>query len=340
MSRPLVALALSALLPLVFVAAACARVPVIADAPAPTTLPSGVVAAISSTVARSTVVANQITMPWERSEESDALDAAREGIARRKVEPLQAETRDVNFQGQYAAALQPTLSEVGWLKLRRLDWTNDAPAAPDRQDARLLVKTSQTLSPRANLLLVESTLTFYRAGTADAAPSARLQLQYRSEEIGPARNADAIALWSKSHGFAYRTALADGIAESMKMTTMALERMAGTQYAGRVEELIVWLDGESRPGQDEFRPAVLVGTVVEETETRVIIQLPFGFYSIPKTAISARDLLRKTPGTPWQPAPAASQPRGLASGASKASRTVLKRDVSIAGLRQTSRTAF
>jgi hypothetical protein len=284
------------------------------------TLEPGVAAAVTGTIAQSVIPVDQLTVvPPERTRpfslfpvdflvDSIAyamLDSTRNGIAQRRIRPLQEQTSDVSFRDQYAGALQDTLSTIGWLKLRRLERRNAAARSGDQRDARLELITSQTLSAQSSVLFVESTLAFYPAG-AVAAPGAAMRTLYRSEEVTPERGNKAVSRWAQDRGQAYRSSLAEGIAESMKMTTMALEHVAGTRYSGKAEALLVWTAGEPEgAGMSTSEPDAISGTVVEETATRLILEVgTWGFASLPKSAIGSREVIGKTPGVAWHaPAP-------------------------------------
>lgn len=200
------------------------------------------------------------------------------------------------------------------MKLRSLQ-QRDAAGTVDLHDARLQITTSQTLSAQASVLFLQSELVFYPAGAAADAPGAEARILYRSEEVTPDHGIKAVSRWAHDHGQAYRSSLAEGIAESMKMTTMAVEQMAGTRYSGKTETLLVWMAGEpTGVGMNTREPDAVSGTVVEETANRLILAIgTAGFLSLPKTAIGSRDVIGTTPGVAWHaptptPAPRAQRP--------------------------------
>jgi hypothetical protein len=220
---------------------------------------------------------------------------------------LQEQTADVSLADQYEHALKDTLSKIGWLKLRTVE--RDTPGLPqgDQLDAQghslLRVATTQRISGDGRLLLVDSVLGFCPAGESGE-PSARVQLRYRSEEIGAEGPTAAVALWAKNHGQAYRKSIAESVTENMKMTTMALEHMAGTHYSGRAEVLKIHMESESADAEGEQPALQMTGTIIEESRHRLILQAEWRgvswFFSLPKNAIEARFHHGVTPGTPWR----------------------------------------
>jgi hypothetical protein len=278
------------------------------------TLPPEVVAAVTGTVAQSIIPVDQLTVLPEHTNTvlsqapflipmlaTPLGNAIADGIAQRRVQPLVDLTVDVNFRAQYAGALRGTLSEIGWLKFRSLEQRETAAATVNKHDARLQTTTSLILSAKSSVLFVQSALVFYPAGAAEDAPGAEAQILYRSEEVTPKRGAMAVARWAQNSGQAYRSSLAEGVAESMKMTTMAIEHMAGTRYSGKAEALLVWTAGEPEGGGiSASEPDAIRGTVVEETANRLILQDgKGGFISLPKSAIGSRDVIGTTPGVAW-----------------------------------------
>ena len=224
---------------------------------------------------------------------------------------LQEQTADVDFREQYEHALQGALSKIGWLKLQRVE--RETPALPDRraQDvgtrSLLRVVTTQRISADGRLLLVQSTLGFHPKGGSDG-PSAEMVIKYRSEEIGAESPTGAVGLWATNHGQAYRRALGESVVENMKMTTMALEHMAGTSYGGRAELLKVHMESESADAEAQEPALEITGTVVEESAHRLILEAEWlgahWLLSLPKNAIEARFLTGATRGIAWRAAPA------------------------------------
>lgn len=271
-------------------------------------------AAVTGTVAQSIIPADLLTVLPEhtntiRSQAPFLIsmlaaplgNAIADDMARRRAQPLVDLTVDMDFRAQYAGALRGTLSEIGWLKFRSLEQRETAASAVNKHDARLQATTSLVVSAKSSVLFVQSALVFYPAGAAEDAPGARAQILYRSEEVTSKRGAMAVARWTQDGGQAYRSSLAEGVAESMKMTTMALERMAGTRYSGKAEALLVWTAGEpEEAGISGAEPDAISGTVVEETAARLILEVgTWGFASLPKSAIGSRDVIGRKPGVAW-----------------------------------------
>jgi len=287
-------------------ASACAGVP--------HRLEPATVAAARGTNVSSLIPQQRITVKWVPSGYADgsllgaiiasSANKGRRNKAEETAVPLQWQTQDIDFQSRYTEALNALVKDVAYLRfesLRRYDAQLPPVSTADVQAGNLLrVGTDYYLSPDSNTLVVSSGLGFFAAGQPDRA-AAVMRTFYRSEEIGRVEDERAVALWAADGGRRYRRALAEGAAENLKMTRMALAYIGGTDYAGPKVRLHALLDH----GRGDFgikqSATVLEGTIVEESAGRVILSTGDGFFSIPRSAIDARDDLGRSPGIAWQP---------------------------------------
>jgi hypothetical protein len=220
--------------------------------------------------------------------------------------PLRWQTQDIDFQSRYTEALTAVLKDVPFLRFQRLTrYDANLPSVRAEEVERgnvLRVGTDYYLSPDSVVLVVASGFGFFASGQPDRA-AAVMRTFYRSEEIGHVEDEPAIALWTAAGASRYRGALAEGAAENLKMTRMALAYMSGTDYAGpkvRIHALI-----NHARGDFGVKPSAtyLEGTIVEESAHRIILQTEDAFYSIPRSAIDEREDRGRSPGIAWQPPP-------------------------------------
>jgi hypothetical protein len=222
------------------------------------------------------------------------------------VWPLLAQTSDVDFQGRYTAALADVVRDVPFLRagqITRYDVALPAVTAADVRDGNVLrVGTDYYLSPDAIVLVVSSGIGFVAAGHPERA-AAVMDTLYRSEAIGHAEDERAVEIWAANGARYYRGALAEGATENLKMTRMALEHMAGTDYAGPRVRLRAQIEHGRGDFGIKLDATTLEGTIVEETAQRIVVQTEGAFYSLPKTAISERTELGRSPGVAWRGGP-------------------------------------
>jgi hypothetical protein len=224
------------------------------------------------------------------------VQISREEAANERLNPLETATVDLDFEADYAVPLVRMVRTVSWLRAAEsVRSRGDLPAqgAGDAANRGLLrIETRQTLSPDSASLALHSVFEFY-ASAGSRTPSARVETTYRSEPIGDVTDGDAVARWAADSGKAYRRARAEAIPESLKLGRMALESLVKAPDGGggnpEVEIRVCVFCGH--PGIDRKLDTVkLIGTIADETATRLVLRGGGAFYSLPISAVIVREI--------------------------------------------------
>jgi hypothetical protein len=157
--------------------------------------------------------------------------------------------------------------------------------------------TSYSLSPDASVLEMHTDYWFFLRGSTQ--PAALGAVSYWSSQIGRSPDGEtwqedeaAVALWAANAGAAYRAALDEGIAETVKMLRRALPFAAGRDVAAgepvEVRYDVVHGRGDFgiSEGQSRFQ-----GSVLERTGERLVLHVYGGpIYSLPAAEVWERRL--------------------------------------------------
>jgi hypothetical protein len=277
------------------------------------------VAAVRATVTQTHIPERQITIMWVQSNAggglglmgaviNGAVSRGRKNAAEDMARPLQAQTQDVNYAGMFWTALDPTLGAVPWLKSAGL---KAMPSAVEEPNSEVLARhsvlrmgTDYQLSVDSSTLIVQTGLGFYEAG-GSGSPAAATVVYYRSEKVAPIEDEKAVAVWSADRAMRLRLAMAESVAESMKLIHLALLCMGGANCpAGGGHHMRFRLN----EGRGDFGSLVGVvesdGIIVEEGPTRVVFRGVDGaFYSVPKSAVENQVGHGPPPAPPAMPPP-------------------------------------
>ena len=277
------------------------------------------VARVRKTLARSYIPERQIKIMWVASNMGGGLglmgavinssvNRGRRNAAEEMVRPLQAQSQDVNYQWTFWHALEPTLRQVPWLRLIGLEGKPDALEDPSYEElvqhSLLRMGSDFLLSVDSSTLLVKTGFSFYEQG-GSGSPAAATIVYYRSERVGQIEDEKAVSLWAANRAARYRMALAEGVAENVKMIGLALFCMGGMNCpAGGAHHLRFRLN----EGRGDFGSVVGVvdadGTIVEEGPYRLVFRDVNGaFYSIPRGAIESQSGHGPPPAPVLVPAP-------------------------------------
>jgi hypothetical protein len=273
---------------------------------APSRLDPAVADRVGEVNAKVCVVSDKITMlvlPSEYGHRGGGLvgvlvdagvNSSRKEDAGRIIIPLQEKTGDIDFRGLLRDALLPMVKELSWPRIVDVKTTAEsAPITPDDVLERsvLALSTTYELSPTAEVLEMSTQFALYMKDGLKAVVSG--SVAYSSERIGTTEvNDEAIALWAENDAAAYRQALNQGIAETIKMLGLALPYAGGKtaqRPAGdlRKMEVRVFRRGRGEYGS-EAEPSVISGWPIEAKGNRAMIQTKLGgFLSFPKSDLIA-----------------------------------------------------
>jgi hypothetical protein len=229
------------------------------------------------------------------------VESSRRKDADRRVQPLLKAVENLDHRAKVWEKLVPALQSAEWPKVV------DVKTAPDlmpvtaedvRDSAFVSLSTSYSLSPNASVLEMHTSYHFYMRGSTS--PAAIGGLSYWSKQIGKTpdgkkwtEDEDAIALWVANDGAAYRAAVDEGIAETVKMLRIALPFVGGKDLAGTGESVEIKYnvthgrgDFGISEGQSKFQ-----GRVLERNAERLVFQAYGGpIYSVPAAEIQERRL--------------------------------------------------
>jgi len=279
------------------------------------TLEPAQVANVRATLPRSHIPERQITIMWVPSDAgaglglmgaviSGSVSRGRRNAAEEHARPLQDQSRDVNYQGMFWSALDPTLREIPWLRAMGLQSKPSAVQEPSNDDlARysvLQLGTDFQLSVDASTLIVQTGFSFYEQG-GSGRPAAATMVYYRSDRVAPLEDERAVGAWASDGAARLRMAMGESVAENMRLIKLALFCMGGMNCpAGGGHHMRFRMN----EGHGDFGSLVGVvdsdGTIVEEGPYRVIFRAVHGaFYSVPRSAIESQ----LGHGPPPQPLP-------------------------------------
>jgi hypothetical protein len=220
--------------------------------------------------------------------------------AERRVAPLRDQTQDLDFRAKFWEQLGPAIQAVEWPSITDVQtataWA-PLPAADVKESHLLDLQTSFWLSPNSAVLRIQTTFSLHMKGSAT--PAAIGSVSYWSRDIGKAaegkykEDEEAVALWAADNCAAYRAAVDEGIAETVKMLRMALPYAGGRDVSkpGPAAEFKYDLThGRGDFGLKSWRDT-LRGAVLERTDDRLMLQVqPGPIFSIPMAEAEERKL--------------------------------------------------
>jgi hypothetical protein len=287
------------------------------------------VAHVRGTLARSYIPERQIKIMWVRSNGgggglmgaviSGSLNRGRKNAAEEMVRPLQAQSQDVNYQWMFWNALEPILKEVPWLRSVGLQGKPSAVEEPSSEDlARysvLKMGSDFELSVDSSTLLVQTGFSFFEQG-GSGSPAAATIVYYRSEKVGQLEDEKAVGLWAANRAARLRMALAEGVAENMKLIRLALFCMGRMNCPTGGPHHLRFRLNEGRDFGSLVGEVEADGTIIEEGPYRVVFRGVNGaLYSIPRSAIESQSGHGPPPQPPvMAPPPPASPPAASPSG--------------------------
>jgi hypothetical protein len=294
------------------------------------------VARVRRTMLRSHIPERQVRIMWVASHMGGGLglmgavidgsvNRGRKNAAEEMVRPLHAQTMDVNYQWMFWSSLEAALRDVMWLKPIGFDRKpapfEDLSDQELAQHAVLRMGTGFEISVDSSTLLVETGLGFFEQGGSGSLAAAT-SVCYRSAQVGPVENEKAISLWAANGGARYRMAVAEGIAENVKLIRLATLCMGGMNCPFESKHHLRFRLGEGR-GDFGVRVGVVDadGTIIEEGPYRVVFRDSSGsFYSIPRSSIESQSGHGPPPAPPpvLAPPPVAPAPPPVAPAPSPA----------------------
>jgi hypothetical protein len=106
-------------------------------------------------------------------------------------------------------------------------------------------------------------------------------------------DAEAVAIWAAEQGKTYRRVMSEAIPESLRLGRMALDFLVRRSDAGGSEpqvEVCVCVSC-GRPGLGrKINTMKLIGTIVDETATRLVLRGGGAFCSLPTSTIMHREV--------------------------------------------------
>jgi hypothetical protein len=215
-----------------------------------------------------------------------------------RVAPLRGQTEDLEFREDFWDQLGPAIQAVEWPRIADLKtakaWT--PLTAADVKEGHLLdLNTYFSLSPNSAVLWIRTNFSLHMRG--NTVPAVMGSVTYWSRDIGKVaegkykEDEEAVALWTADDCAAYREAVDEGIAETVKMLQIALPYAGGKDVSkpGSVAEFkydITHARGDF--GLKSWR-ATLRGAVLERTDDRLMLQVQRGsIYSIPMAEVEER----------------------------------------------------
>ncbi len=292
-TRPLAnALAAATLLALVGLVAGCA---------VPTTLPKDAVAKVERTDVRSHVPQSEVNVQFMPSSYGAGLglvgaivdvsvNSALASSAKARATKLRETVRDFDVRLAYWNSISNTIMETRWLKPERIEWraTNVTRLkAPDVESRSVLnLGANYRISPDTRVFEMVTGLDIFLPGKPKK-PAASLFLTSHSSRIGDEEGDKALALWMADQGAAYRRAATEAVVEQRRLLRFGLDFLGGEtsamQRPAKIKARLIH-------GRAEFGIPVgrqgLRGTIVDETDTRVIFRNKLGhLISFPKQEI-------------------------------------------------------
>lgn len=208
-----------------------------------------------------------------------------------RVAPLRDQTEDLDFREEFWNQLDPAIQAVEWPRITDMQTAEAwAPlAAADLKEANFVdLHTSFSLSPNSAVLRIHTNFSLYMKGSTT--PAAVGSVSYSSRDVGKVtegkykEDEEAVALWTADDCAAYRAAVDEGIAETVKMLRIALPYAGGRDVSkpGSAAEFKYDLThARGDFGLKSWR-ATLRGAVLERTDDRLMLQVqPGPIYSIP-----------------------------------------------------------
>lgn len=219
------------------------------------------------------------------------VESRRSRDAERRIRPLRSVIRDLDHPARVWERLVPGLQAIDRPEVVDVLTSRDMlPVTVDdvRDSAFVSLATSYDLSPNASVLEMHTDYWFYARGSTS--PAAVGSVSYWSSQIGRSpdgeswrEDEEAISLWAANDGAAYRAALDEAIAETVRMLRLALPFATGRDVAAS-ESIDVTYDvvhGRGDFGIDEGRSR-FQAKVLERSAERLVLQVDGGpFYSLP-----------------------------------------------------------
>jgi hypothetical protein len=269
------------------------------------------VAQLDTVRARSVVVQEKISIEVAASSYGAGLgligalvdvgvNKGRTSDAERRVAPLRDQTQDLDFRAKFWEQLGPAIQAVEWPRVADLQTATafDPFAAADAKEAHLLtLHTFFSLSPNSAVLRIHTEFYLYMKGSKIA--KAIGSVSYWSRDIGKAaegkykEDEEAVALWAADNCAAYRAAVDEGIAETVKMLRMALPYAGGKDISKPGPAAQFQYDLTHGSGDFGLKSSrnTLRGAVLERTDDRLMLQVqPGPIYSIPMAEAEERKL--------------------------------------------------
>ena len=198
------------------------------------------------------------------------INKARASSAEKTISPLLRVTADVDFRTQYWNQLEPLLYGSPWMKITRFDKRslgyNEEEIGKIKAPI-LILTTFYQLSPNFQALAVQTKAYLYLLNTSK--PDYFGFISYYSKKVGRnnEKNQEAVELWMADNAAAYRTAIAEGIEQNMKMLRLDLIDGPGNPSNENGEELKLTI----------FSPVTgssqtLQGTVLDRNGSRIIMR--------------------------------------------------------------------
>jgi hypothetical protein len=201
---------------------------------------------------------------------NEGVNSSRESEAAEQA----AKFVDVDFRGQFWAAISPVVKETAWLKAGDMQPSTmprepvTAATGARAGEGELAISTKHFITPEAQKLVVITGFHFYLPGWSGW--TASNFIEYSSAAIGRYEADEAVKLWIADEGAAYKKAATESVVESAKMLRYALRGMGGD-----------WPKPQRKLKVRLLNSSVIEAWIIEETEERILYHGKDGsFHSI------------------------------------------------------------
>lgn len=166
----------------------------------------------------------------------DALvTSSRAEKASLRIEPLRKQLTNFDFRAEYDKKFRVAMAGHPWLKVDQIEVTGLSYSADDRnhmlaatpQNSLLVMAVDYQLSPDLRCLIVRSTVSFWQRGREEAQYLG--EYRYLSAPVSPKSDEDAVTAWVDNDAKLLRTAIREGIDETIRMLKLDFVPKTETQ---------------------------------------------------------------------------------------------------------------
>ena len=202
------------------------------------------------------------------------------------VEPLYDSIDDYNYRSAYWAALEPQLRDSFKVNLSKIRKSPRVLAKPELDEIRqalkpneafMYVNSSYTFNADFSSLNVVTGINIWRGG--NEVPIYTNAMEYNSAQVGPG-GATSIQKWSENTGKLYREKMAEGIAETVKMVRLDMEK---PRYPDTEVGVAKKASATGKKYFNAERSIEITGEPLDEQPSRLVLRNPVGrLFSVPR----------------------------------------------------------